>query len=67
MNIRPFLALSCVITAAAFAADAPKPPAIPSAPIAKKKELFFSDDFKGDTHDKRWHRVVDTFTFERAR
>jgi hypothetical protein len=63
MILRPILALSCIFTAAAFAADAP---AIPSAPIAKKKELLFSDDFKGDTHDKRWHRVVDTFVFEKG-
>ena len=66
MNIHPILAITCLITTAAFAADAPKPPAIPTAPIAKKKELLFSDDFKSDTHDKRWHRVVDTFTFEKG-
>lgn len=66
MNIRPILALSCLITSASFAAEAPKAPAIPSHPIAKKKELLFSDDFKSDTHDKRWHRVVDTFTFEKG-
>ena len=64
MNIRPILALTCIITSAAFAADAPKAPAIPSHPIAKKKELLFSDDFKGAEHDKRWHNVVPTFTFE---
>ena len=63
MNFRPVLALSCLITSAAFAADLPK---IPSAPIAKKKELLFSDDFEGATHDKRWHRVVDTFVFEKG-
>jgi hypothetical protein len=61
MKIRPFLAVSCLITSAAFAADAP---AIPAAPIAKKKELLFSDDFQSATLDKRWHRVVDTFTVE---
>ena len=64
MTIRPVLALSCIFTAAAFAAEAPKAPAIPSHPIAKKKELLFSDDFKGSTPDKRWHRVVDTFKVE---
>ena len=64
MNIRlPLIALS-LITATAFAAEPPKLPAIPAGPIAKKKELLFSDDFKGAEHDKRWHRVVDTFTFE---
>jgi hypothetical protein len=64
MNLRPILALTCLATAAAFAADAPKLPAIPSAPIAEKKELLFSDDFEGSVRDKRWHRVVDTFTYE---
>jgi hypothetical protein len=63
MISRRFLALSLLITSAAFAADAPK---LPAQPIAKKKELLFSDDFEGSTHDKRWHRVVDTFTFEKG-
>jgi hypothetical protein len=42
----------------------PKLPPIPDKPIARKKELLFSDDFKSAEHDKRWHRVVDTFVFE---
>jgi len=53
-----------LITSPAFAATPPKLPAIPSGPIAKKKELLFSDDMNGREHDKRWHRVVDTFAFE---
>jgi len=61
MNIRPLLALSCIVTSAAFAADLP---AVPAASIATKKELLFSDDFQGATLDKRWHRVVDTFAVE---
>ncbi len=66
MNLRALLALTCLVTVAASAADQPKTPLIPASPIAKKLELLFSDDFKGDTHDKRWHRVVDTFTFEKG-
>ena len=61
MNIRPYLALSCLIASAAFAADLS---AVPAEPIAKKKELLFSDDFQGTPPDKRWHRVVDTFAVE---
>ena len=62
MNLRPVLALSCLITSAAFAADLP---AIPAESIAKKKgEILFSDDFQGATPDKRWHKVVDTFAVE---
>jgi hypothetical protein len=61
MNIRPLLAPFLLISAAAFAADLPK---IPSKPIAEKKELLFSDEMNGSDHDKRWHRVVDTFVFE---
>ncbi len=64
MIIRPIVVLSCIFTVAAFAGEAPKAPAIPANPIAKKKELLFSDDFKGSTPDKRWHRVVDTFKVE---
>lgn len=66
MNIRPILALTWLATSAAVAAETPKLPNIPAAPIAKKLELLFSDDFQGDTHDKRWHRVIDTFTFEKG-
>ena len=61
MNIRHLLVPCLIISAAAFAADAPK---VPSKPIAEKKELLFSDDMNGSDHDKRWHRVVDTFVFE---
>jgi hypothetical protein len=59
--MRSLLALSCLLTATAFAADLPP---IPKEPIAKKKELLFSDDFKGATLDTKWHRVVDTFAVE---
>lgn len=50
----------------AFAArQSPTPQdSIPAASLAHKKELLFSDDFESAEHDKRWHRVVDTFTFE---
>ena len=61
MNIRLLLAPCLLISAAALAADLPK---IPSKPIAEKKELLFSDEMNGSDHDKRWHRVVDTFVFE---
>ncbi len=61
MNMRYILLLSCLVASANFAAELP---AVPDSPIAKKKELLFSDDFQGAEHDKRWHRVVDTFTFE---
>ena len=61
MHLRSFLAIPFFITSAAFAADLP---AIPAEPIAKKKEVLFSDDFQGATPDKRWHRVVDTFVVE---
>lgn len=36
---------------------------VPQAPIAKKKELLFSDNFEGE-RAPAWHRVVDTFTVE---
>ena len=61
MNIRLLAPLLITISSAAFAADLPS---IPAQSIAKKKELLFSDDFQGATLDKRWHRVVDTFTVE---
>src|SRR6476660_6141480 len=64
MTTRRLLALVFILTSAAFAADQPKLPKIPAQPIAKKKELLFSDDFQSATPAKPWHRVVDTFPFE---
>jgi len=61
MNTRILIASLVSITTAALAADVSS---VPTASIAKKKELLFSDDFQGADHDKRWHRVVDTFAFE---
>ncbi len=63
MNIRFLFAPLLVFTAAAFAADLPK---IPAQSIAKKKDLLFSDDFEKSPPAKQWHRVVDTFTFEKG-
>jgi hypothetical protein len=62
MHPRHFLTLSFVLLAsAAVAADLP---AIPAEPIAKKKELLFSDDFQGAEPAKVWHKVVPTFVVE---
>ena len=61
MNFRPFLALTCLFAASAFAADLS---AVPAEPIAKKKELLFSDDFQGAEPAKVWHKVVPTFAVE---
>lgn len=61
MKISLFLSSCLLISAASFAADTPK---IPSKPIAEKKELLFSDEMNSTEHDKRWHKVVNTFAFE---
>src|SRR4051794_4178667 len=63
MKLR-FFAPLLVVATSTFAADAPKLPAIPSEPIAKKKELLFSDDFSKAALDKPWVIVVPTFSFE---
>ncbi len=63
MNIRlltPFL----LITVPTFDADAPKLPSIPAEPIAKKKELLFSDDFERAELGKVWAIVVPTYSLE---
>ncbi|HUR58830.1 MAG TPA: hypothetical protein VM029_14045 [Opitutaceae bacterium] len=57
------LAVLCVMTAGAFAAE---PPPIPAQSIAKKQELLFSDDFEGETPAREWHRVVPTFVVEKG-
>src|SRR5438552_2446945 len=58
----PF-ALSLMISSAAIAAE---PPAVPAPPIAKKKQLLFSDDFQGPEPAKVWHQVVPTFAVEKG-
>jgi hypothetical protein len=63
MNTRIILAFSFFVTAAAFAADLPP---VPAEPIAKKKELLFSDDFEGAEPAKVWHKVVPTFAVEKG-
>ena len=63
MNLR-LLAPILLATAASFAADAPKLPSIPPEPIAKKKELLFSDDFAEAELGKAWAIVVPTFSVE---
>jgi hypothetical protein len=63
MKLRIFVPL-LVVAASAFAADAPPLPAIPSEPIARKKELLFSDDFAGAELGKAWVIVVPTFSVE---
>ena len=61
MKFRSVLAVSCFLFA--FVALAADRPPIPAEPIAKKKELLFSDDFEG-TPAKAWHKVVPTFAIE---
>jgi hypothetical protein len=63
MNTRLLLTSFSLITTAAFTADLST---VPTESIAKKKELLFSDDFESATPAKPWHRVVDTFAFEKG-
>src|SRR5260221_4917155 len=63
MKMRLLLALSFLITSAAFAADLP---AIPADSIAKKKELLFSDDFEGAEPAKVGHKVVPSLVVEKG-
>src|SRR5881409_1056182 len=63
MNTRLIFTALSLVTTAAFAADLST---VPAESIAKKKELLFSDDFESATPAKPWHRVVDTFAFEKG-
>jgi hypothetical protein len=56
-------AVIAVIAAGTTAAD---PAPIPEKSLAVKKELLFSDDFEGKEAAKPWHKVVQTFTFEKG-
>ncbi len=65
MNARLFLAPLFLLTVTSFGADkADDKPKIPAEPIAKKKELLFSDDFDRKELGKAWQQVVPTFTVE---
>ena len=59
--MRTLIILACLVPIVAFAADLPPDP---GGPIARKKELLFSDDFQKAQLDPRWHQVVETFTVE---
>ena len=59
IRLLPFLA--CFLISAAFAADLAT---VPAEPIAKKKELLFSDDFESADPASVWHKVVPTFVVE---
>jgi hypothetical protein len=66
MNTRTVLALGLAFNSLAFVAVAADLPPVPSDPIAKKKELLFSDDFESTSPNKLWHKVVPTFAFEKG-
>jgi hypothetical protein len=56
-----FIASLFLTTSIALAVDLP---VVPNEPIAKKKELLFSDNFEAAAPAKVWQPVVPTFTFE---
>jgi len=59
--MRILIPLTCFIASGVFAADLPP---VPAEPIAKKKELLFSEDFESAELAKAWHKVVPTFVVE---
>jgi hypothetical protein len=61
MNRRLFLAPLFLISVTAIAADLPE---VPADPIARKKDLLFSDDFNRSELGKAWAVVVPTFSLE---
>src|SRR5438093_11921833 len=63
MNTRLIFTALSLVTTAAFAADLST---VPAESIARTNELLFSDDFESATPAKPWHRVVDTFAFEKG-
>jgi hypothetical protein len=61
MRLLHFPSLLLLIASAALATDLPT---IPAGPIAKKKDLLFSDNFHATTPDHRWHNFIETFVLE---
>jgi len=58
MKLHYFLAPVVLISLVASGAERPK---VPENPIAKKKELLFSDDFNRAELGKAWKVVVPTY------
>ena len=56
-----FVTIIATIGSTLLAAELPQ---VPADPIAKKKELLFSDDFNRSDLGKQWREVVPTFTLE---
>jgi hypothetical protein len=56
-----FIASFLLTASIALAIDLP---VVPNEPIAKKKDLLFSDNFEAAEPAKVWQQVVPTFTFE---
>jgi hypothetical protein len=63
MNMRLLIVPLLILASNSLAADRDT---VPAKSIATKKELLFSDDFQSSEHDKRWHNVVETFSFEKG-
>jgi len=61
MKLHYFLAPVVLISLVASGAERPK---VPENPIAKKKELLFSDDFNRAELGKAWKVVVPTYSIE---
>ena len=70
MKIRPLFAspmfAAAMIVMPALASAAETPAAVPSSPIAEKKEMLFEDNFESATPQKQWHKVVPTFVMEKG-
>ncbi|MDB6032354.1 MAG: hypothetical protein JWM16_2692 [Verrucomicrobiales bacterium] len=64
-SLKTRLVLFLLLLTATAASAAERPP-VPEEPIAKRKELLFSDDFESPEPAKVWHKVVPTFTFEKG-
>ena len=65
MNLRFFTPL-LFVAASTLAAEPLMLPSIPTEPIARKKELLFSDDFERAELGKPWAIVVPTFSLEKG-
>lgn len=66
MNARRAFSTVLILTASALVAISAELASTLPGPIAVKKELLFFDDFESATPAKPWHRVVDTFSFEKG-
>lgn len=66
LPLRITSALIAISSCSTLALESPKSPEIPAQPIAKKRELLFSDNFERDQLGQGWAVVIPNFEIQKG-